>query len=241
MPRLKPKPWALLAYSVGVTIIAVASSSWQTLAVTFLLAGLPGILLGLARFRFLVLLVPLTVIGTFINTMMIYYAGVAREPGSIVFEAGPLEVPEFALETTGIIALRVFSFSGAGLLLVSLTHPRGALRSLSEEVGLPKGIAFSLAFALRLLPLVRRDLGEIMAVRRLRGYRTLPITPSDYSTIIAPLLSVTLERALWVGISSELRGFRLRRVKRRRLEAGLPEAVLVALLLIEVVAFFKFS
>lgn len=232
--RLKPRPWALMLYGLGVTLVAIAGGSWQTLATTFILAGMPGLVLGLVRLRFLVLLVPLTVVGTFLNLMMLYYAGLAKDPGGIVASIGPIDVPKFVVETTGIIALRVFSFSGAGLLVATLVTPRDALKSLVDELGIPKGIAFSLSFALRLLPLVRKDLGEIMAVRKQRGYRTVPITPSDYSTIISPLLSVTLERALWVGISSELRGFRTRPQSRARPSFAIPEAVLAMLLAVQV-------
>ncbi|GBF08862.1 conserved hypothetical protein [Aeropyrum pernix] len=232
--RLKPRPWALFVYGVLVTIIAIVGSGRELLA-TFLITGVPGFVLGFVRYRFLVLLIPLTVIGTFLNALAIYYTGLAREPGDIVARIWVIEIPEFAVETTAVIALRVFSFAGAGLLLVSLVSPRDALRSLTEELGLPKGLAFSLAFALRLFPLIRRDLGEVMAVRRLRGYRTIPLSPSDYMSIIAPLLNVSLERAVWVGVSAELRGFRLRRV-RRRLTFGLPEAFLAILLIIQAAA-----
>ncbi|BAN90820.1 ABC-type cobalt transport protein [Aeropyrum camini SY1 = JCM 12091] len=234
--RLKPRPWALFIYGVLVTVIAIVGSGRELLA-TFLITGVPGFLLGLARYRFLVLLIPLTVIGTFLNALAIYYTGLAREPGEVVAKIWVVEIPQFAVETTAVIALRVFSFAGAGLLLVSLVSPRDALRSLTEELGLPKGLAFSLAFALRLFPLIRRDLSEVMAVRRLRGYRTIPISPGDYMSIIAPLLNVSLERAVWVGISAELRGFRLRRVK-RRLVLGLPEAVLAVLLAVQAAALF---
>ncbi|WP_062661490.1 energy-coupling factor transporter transmembrane component T [Aeropyrum camini] len=236
MARLKPRPWALFIYGVLVTVIAIVGSGRELLA-TFLITGVPGFLLGLARYRFLVLLIPLTVIGTFLNALAIYYTGLAREPGEVVAKIWVVEIPQFAVETTAVIALRVFSFAGAGLLLVSLVSPRDALRSLTEELGLPKGLAFSLAFALRLFPLIRRDLSEVMAVRRLRGYRTIPISPGDYMSIIAPLLNVSLERAVWVGISAELRGFRLRRVK-RRLVLGLPEAVLAVLLAVQAAALF---
>ncbi len=217
-------------------MLAFYADDPRSLAVLVALTGVPGILAGLIKYRLLVILIPFTILGTFTNAMLLYYLGVVEDPGRVVASLGPLRVPEFAVETTALIGARIVSFAGAGLLLASFVTPRDAIKSLSDELGLPKGASFSLSFALRLLPLLKSDMEDILLVRRLRGHRRIPLTPGDYKSIITPLLAVSLERALWVAVAAELRGFALRKRGLRRPRLGLADAVLAAALAAQLLA-----
>lgn len=192
---------ALLLYSMWITVLAVATSDPRRLGVLALLTGLPGLLLGYRRYGILVPLLGLSLLGTFLNMLLLYNVG---EP---VFSLGPLTVREEAWSRTVSLNLRILTLAGTGLLFASTVNPRDAVRSLERELGMPRGLAFALSFSLRLLPLVYRDLQEVMAIRRMRGYRRVPVTPGDYRSLFMPLLSVAIERGVWVGVAAELRGF----------------------------------
>jgi len=235
-PRGGPDPAYLLAYSFTVTLLAVVEESPAALLALFAVTGLPGLALGLLRFGRMLILLPLSVAGAFINAMILYYLGVAGQGSPVAARIGPLEVPWYAVNSTLVIGLRLAVIAGAGLLLSGLANPRDVVRSL-ESLGAPKGLVFSLAFALRLLPLLFAELGEVMAMRVQRGYRRVPVTPGDYATIMLPLLSVSVQRAVWVGVSAELRGFRLRRARRRGPPRPGPwDYLLAAALTVEVAA-----
>jgi len=223
-------------YSLAATLLGFYASDPRSQAVLLAFTGLPGLALGLLRFRLLVALIPFTIIGAFVNAMIIYYLGAVEDPGPVVAEIGPIRVPEFAVGSTARVGARILVFAGAGLLIASLVTPRDAVKSLSDELGLPKGFSFSLAFALRLLPLLKNDADEILLVRRLRGHRSPPLTPRDYESIITPLLAASLERALWVGVAAELRGYSLRRVRRRRPKPRPVDALLAAALAVQMAA-----
>ncbi len=235
-PRGGPDPAYLIPYSFTVTLLAVVEESPRALLVLFLVTGVPGLALGLLRFGRMLVLLPLTVAGAFLNAMILYYLGVAGQGSPVVASLGPLEVPWYAVNATVVIGLRIASIAGAGLLLSGLANPRDVVRSL-EGLGAPRGLVFSLAFALRLLPLLFAELGEVMAMRRQRGYRGVPVTPGDYATIMLPLLSVSVQRAVWVGVSAELRGFRPRRPARRGpRRPGRWEALLLLALAVQAAA-----
>lgn len=233
-------PVYLLGYASAITLMAVVEEDPRSLAVMTLLTGVPGVALGVARYGKLVALLALSIAGVFINAMMLYYLGAVENPGPVIAEIGPLSIPWYAVHSTLVIGLRITAIAGAGLMVSGLVNPRDVLRSL-EEAGMPRGLAFSLAFAIRMLPLVLHEVGEVMATRRVRGYRRIPVTPGDFASIMLPLLSVAVERAIWVGVSAELRGFRSAPRRKKRLpKPGRFEALLLTSLAVQAAAFFAF-
>lgn len=225
--RLEPTPAQLFIYGIIVTLLVFVADSKDALLAMALINGVPGFLLGARRYPFLTLLVVIGIWGTFLNALLLVNTG---EP---VFSIGPLVVREGAVNATMIIGLRFITLGGVSLLYVSQIKPRESLKSLEAELGLPKGIAFSIAFALRLLKLGEQDIREILQMRRQRGARRIPVTPSDYESLMMPLLSLMLERARWVGIAAELRGFALRENAKRTFVPTLGLTVLVLMLCIQ--------
>lgn len=226
--RLRPTPAQLFIYGIIVTLLVFIADSRNALLAMALINGVPGFILGARRYPFLTLLVVIGIWGTFLNALLLVNTG---EP---VFVIGPLIVREGAVDATIIIGLRFITLGGVSLLYVSQITPRESLKSLEAELGLPKGIAFSIAFALRLLKLGEQDIREILQMRRQRGARRIPVTPGDYESLMMPLLSLMLERARWVGIAAELRGFALRKSKKRTFIPTLGLLVLILALFIQV-------
>lgn len=218
---MRPSPSILFAYCLWMALVIASERDMWDLLVLFAGVGVPGIIAGARKAVIVVYAVMVGSVGVFVNSLIV------ANVGGEVFSLGPLTVREGALDATVSIVLRILALSGTGLLFIGLTTPRTAVRSLEEELGLPKGVAFSVAFAMRMLPLIRRDFEEVRDALRQKQDRRIPLSPSWMFSIIAPMLSISVERALWVGVAAELRGFRLRR-RRRRLRVGPLDILLVA-------------
>ena len=228
--RLAPTPAHLFLYALTVSGLAFAAHCRSALLALALVNAVPGLALGARRYPLLVALLLLGFLGTFLNAILV------ANTGPPAYHVGPLVVREGAIEAGLRVVLRISSITGASLVFLGLARPRDTLRSLEEELGLPKGVAFATALSLRLFTLAREDAKWITGVRRLRGARRIPLTPRDYESLAMPLLSVLLERAHWVGVTAELRGFSLRPRRRPRPRLTLGGALLLLLAALQVIA-----
>ncbi len=226
--RKQPTPAQLFLYGLIVTLLVFVARCRSALLLLALINGVPGFIVGARRYPLITALFVFGVIGTFLNSLLVVNTG---EP---VFSIGGLVVRSDAVNATVNITLRFFTLGGVSFIYVSMITPREAIKSLERELGLPKGIAFAVALSLRLLRLSQVDLAEISAMRRQRGARRIPLTPSDYESLILPSLSIMLERARWIGISAELRGFSLRPPSRRQFVPTLGGFFLLILTLFQV-------
>lgn len=227
----KPTPTSTFLYALAITALAFTFREQRQLAAIGLPNGLLGFSLGFKRSKWIILLFAIAIWGTFLNSLLL------ANTGDPVVHMGPLEVRVGALNATLTIGLRLLAIAGAALIFFSSTNPRDLIRHLEAELRLPKGLAFSIAYSLRLFPLMQRDYREIQLARLERGYRRFPITPTDVRSIMLPFLSVGYERAVWTGIGAELRGFASRR---RRMKAifGLPELMVSASIALQIIIAF---
>lgn len=207
MPRIDPA--ALLIYALTVTLYGFAARETADLLLLAAVNGVPGLVLGARRSRVITLFILLGIIGMFLNALIV------SNTGGAVATLGPVVVREGAIHATVNVSLRFIAIGGAALLYSSLANPREALRAFEEELGLPRGLAFSAALAFRLFSLAQRDLQDVLAVRKQRGARTIPLTPSDLRSMVTPILNVLLERGTWIGVAAELRGLRLAASRRK--------------------------
>jgi len=223
----KPSPSIFMIYSLGITAETfILRDPVKLLAICIVNLGL-AIAMGFRGFKALGILVAVSLWGTFINALAV------ANTGSIVGHIGPIEVREGAVRATIEITLRLLAIALAGLSFISLSDPASLVRELVRGLRIPPGIAFSLSYAIRLIPLIRRDYEEVRIARIERGARGIPITPGDIASILTPLLSIGLERAMWAGISAELRGLRLRR-QGGGVRLSAPDYWLLALLAFEI-------
>ncbi|MEM2893979.1 MAG: energy-coupling factor transporter transmembrane component T [Candidatus Bathyarchaeia archaeon] len=227
----KPTPTSTFLYSLAITALAFIFREPRQLAAIGIPNGLLGFSLGFRRSKWIILLFAIAIWGTFLNALIV------ANTGDPVIYMGPLEVRMGALNATLTIGLRLLAIAGAALIFFSSTSPRDLIRHLEAELRLPKGLAFSIAYSLRLFPLMQRDFREIQLARLERGYRRLPITPTDVRSIMLPLLSVGYERAIWTGIGAELRGFASRKV-RMKVKFGLPELMVSASIALQIIIAF---
>jgi len=222
-------PAVLFIYGLLLTLVLFVDRDALSLALIGIPNAIIGFTLGWKKYKVLIILFLIGFIGLAINALLL------TNTGSVVLTIGSLVIREGAVNTFVTIGLRITGIAGVAFLFVSLVDPALTVRSLERELRLPKGVCFALAYALRLIDLMSKDLKEVQGVRVLRGYRSIPVTPSDIKSVLTPLLSVGYERALWVGIAAELRGFRLRRVSREPLKIGWREAAVLALLALQLV------
>mgnify|MGYP001772847267 CR=1 FL=1 len=215
----------LLIYAVAVSLLAFALRDPIQMILPFIINFLPGLYLGLKRYRLLILLLLLGVVGLFMNALLV------SNTGGIIFAWGFLVVREGAVRASLDIFLRLGMITGGTLLFVSLTDPRRVIRDLERDLRLPSGIIFALFYALRLYPLLSRDLEEIRMCLLQRSKKIRFLTPGELQAILYPLLSIGIERAVWAGISAEMRGLSLRRPVEKRLRFGVRDLLVVLLLI----------
>ncbi len=206
---MRVRPTTLFIYGLTITILAFVARTREQLLILALINSPVGIALGLRRrLTFLIVLFLAGLGGLFVNALMFANSG---EP---VIDLHLLVVREGALTSFLNVSLRLLIILGAALLFITQVNVRDLIKSLEGELGLPKDVAYALAVGLRMLSILERDAREIQLVRTMRGFRRYPVTFTDVGSFLRPLLSLGLERAVWVGIATELRGFALRRSRR---------------------------
>jgi len=199
---MRPHVLSTFIYAIVITLAAFIVRNTLWLAIASLVSIIIGSIYGGRRILYMLLLVVIGFFGVFLNAL--FFANTGREVASIGF----ITVREHAIEESVIVALRLLLIAGAGSVL-ALTHSSSEIaRGLTRELGLPYSIALAVAFALRSMPLIKQDLDDIVFMRKQRGYGRIPLTPSGVSSVLTPLLSIGYNRALWGGISAELRGLR---------------------------------
>ncbi|MET1159519.1 MAG: energy-coupling factor transporter transmembrane component T [Thermoprotei archaeon] len=223
----KPHVSIVFIYALVVTILAFVYRSGYPLLVLTIVNLLLGFPIGALRHKFITAMLLLAIWGVFLNALIV------ANTGEVVAVLGPLVIRSGVVEAVSRIGARLTAIAGAALFFISLYNPYEIIRGLESELGLPKIISFPLAYGLRLLPLVSRDFKEIRLCRRERSYRVVPVTPGDIASYLQPLLSISLERALWTGIAIELRGFYHRKTRYKGFKPNTADYLVLAILLVQ--------
>lgn len=225
----RPSTSILFIYGLVITLLAFVYRDPYSLLLISIPNAAIGFTLGFKRAKLIVILLLISVWGTFLNAILV------ANHGPIVCVWGPIIIRQGAFQALVQVELRLLAIAGAALIFVGTARPEEIIRDLEAELRLPKSITFSLAYALRLIPLMKRDYEEIMLCRRERGYRQVAYLPRDIKTLLLPLLSIAYQRALWAGITVELRGFRKRRPKYRLPRIGVTEIIVLSWLALQII------
>lgn len=198
-------------YAIGTSVMAFVGNSVKFLLLPSLINGVVGFVFGSKKLpiKLLLLLLILNVWGAFINAL--YFHNV----GDVIVEVPFITVRSGVIESFSLVSLRFFLIVGATLIMLSMSNPRDLIRSLEKDLRIPPEIAFSIAYALRLFPLMSKDVNEVLIARKEREAGTFVLNPSNLRSTLTPLLNLSYERAVWGGISAELRGLKFRRVLRK--------------------------
>jgi len=216
MSRFRPS--TLFIYGLGITILSLLSRELFPLIFLNIVNTPIGIYLGIRkRLKLFILLFFIGLVGLFLNSI------VFSNTGHIIIKTGYLTIRSNALINFLKVSLRLSSILGAALIFVTQVNIREFIRALESEFRLPKDIAFATSVGIRMLKVIEKDSNEIQLIRIERGYRKYPITPSDLKSFLRPLLSLGLERAKWIGIAAELRGFARRKAVRYRIKYSIND------------------
>ena len=225
----RPSTSILFIYGLTITLLAFIYRDPYSLLLISIPNAIAGLYLGFKRAKLIVLLLLLSFWGTFLNALLL------ANHGQVVALLGPIVIREGAVKATAQIGLRLLAIASTALIFIGGAKPEEIIRDLEAELRLPKTITFSLAYALRLIPLLGRDYREIMFCRRQRRYRTIAYLPRDVKTLLLPLLSIAYQRAIWAGITVELRGFRKRKPRHRPPRIGVTESLILAWLAVQII------
>ncbi|MEM2020975.1 MAG: energy-coupling factor transporter transmembrane component T [Zestosphaera sp.] len=214
---LRYRESSLFIYALGVSVIAFVSNSVEALLIPSLINGALGLVLGSKRLpmKLLLTLLALSIWGAFLNGLYFH------NTGEVIISTQVLTVKSGAIESFLVVNFRFFLVVGATLTMLGLVNIRDLIKSLERDLRMPPGLAFSIAYAFRLFPLLSRDLNEVLVARRERGVGTNIINPNNLRSTLLPILNLSYERAVWGGISAELRGLSFRKsLKRKPLGPG---------------------
>lgn len=230
MKEIRFSSTILLIYAIVISLLAFILRDPVKMFIPFIINFVAGSVLGSRRYRLIIILFLLGFIGLFLNSLMVSNTG---EP---ILSIGSFIIRENALRASLDIFMRLGMITGGTMIFVSLTDPRRVIRDLERDLRLPSGIVFSIFYALRLYPLMLRDYEEIKLSRFQRSRRKYILTPNDLQSILQPLLSLGLERAIWAGISAEMRGLSLRKARREKISLSKLDLFIVIIAILQILA-----
>ncbi|MEM4717717.1 MAG: energy-coupling factor transporter transmembrane component T [Desulfurococcaceae archaeon] len=198
----KPGVLTLLSYAIIISGIAFITSDKVDLVILFLPPLLYTLLAARGKIFWLLIAYLVGSIGVFINSIAF------ANSGDVLIDLGLLIIRTNAINAFITVSLRLMSIMAAGALFVLLYTPVEIFRGLIREAGFPPTISLPLAYSLRILPVVKRDLNEVIFHRKQRRYRTIIFNPFVLASVVTSLLAVNYERAKWSGINAEIRGVR---------------------------------
>ncbi|MEM0025675.1 MAG: energy-coupling factor transporter transmembrane component T [Zestosphaera sp.] len=226
--KLKYRESTLFLYALGISLVAFIANSINSIMLPSLLNGILGFVLGGKKLpqKLLAILLLLNAWGAFLNGLYFHNFG------EVIISTQAIVIRRGAIESFLLVSLRFFLVVGATLLMLGLVNVRDLIKSLERDLRIPPGIAFSIAYAFRLFPLLSKDLSEIYVARKERGVTSVVLKPSDLRSILLPLLNLSYERAVWGGISAELRGLRLRKMSDRK-SLGVGDLIILSTLILQ--------
>ncbi|MEM4830083.1 MAG: energy-coupling factor transporter transmembrane component T [Zestosphaera sp.] len=226
--KLKYRESTLFLYALGISLVAFIANSINSIMLPSLLNGILGFVLGGKKLpqKLLAILLLLNAWGAFLNGLYFHNFG------EVIISTQAIVIRRGAIESFLLVSLRFFLVVGATLLMLGLVNVRDVIESLERDLRIPPGIAFSIAYAFRLFPLLSKDLSEIYVARKERGVTSVVLKPSDLRSILLPLLNLSYERAVWGGISAELRGLRLRKMSDRK-SLGVGDLIILSTLILQ--------
>lgn len=203
----KPVIFTLLFYAIVSSGLAFILHDLYDLLYLAIPPFIMSILILRGKLKWIMLAYALGLTGVFVNAVIF------ANTGEAVLSIGSLIIRENAVNAFIAVSMKLLAIATSGALFALLYSPVEIYRGLAHEVGIPTSITLPLAYSLRLLPVIKRDLSEVVFQRKQRGYRTVFLNPLHLSGVLTTLMAINFERAKWSGVNAEIRG--LRRIKPR--------------------------
>ncbi|ABL77476.1 energy-coupling factor transporter transmembrane component T family protein [Thermofilum pendens] len=135
-----------------------------------------------------------TLVGyTWVNTALYIYN----------YSMSPWDAARNALQLTARVAIIILY----SMTFVATTTPKALTVALTEQLGVPYVYAFMSFVTLRMAPLIRRDLENMIAYRRIKGYFSWKAPHRYVASYAFPLLFLAVRRSITLALSMQARGF----------------------------------
>ncbi|MEZ0346707.1 MAG: energy-coupling factor transporter transmembrane component T [Infirmifilum sp.] len=115
--------------------------------------------------------------------------------------------PSLASTRTLLLSTRILIIILYSLFFISTTSPKEIAAALTLQLHIPYVYSYMSFVSLRMFPLVRRDLENMIAFRKIKGYFSLRKPWRLILSIASPLLFLVVKRSITLGIAMEARGF----------------------------------
>ena len=115
--------------------------------------------------------------------------------------------PIIALQKTMLLASRILIIILYSIFFVSTTKPKELATAFTLQLKIPYVYSYMTFVTLRMFPLVKRDLENMIAYRRIKNYISFSRPWRLLISIVTPLLFLIVRRSVMLGIAMEARGF----------------------------------
>ncbi|MGI5148197.1 energy-coupling factor transporter transmembrane component T family protein [Plantactinospora sp. CA-294935] len=206
LARRNPVAKVAAALVVSVALIATVDPVAPAVAIGFELAVVPLFGLryaALARRAWPLLLSALGILCT-----LVLFA--AERTGSLLWQAGPVEVTSGVLVTALGMALRVIAVALPGVMVFATTDPTDLTDALVQNVKAPPRFAIGALAAFRLVPLLALEWRMLSLARRARGIDAgrNPLTRLRlFGSTAFALLVGAIRRGTRLATAMDARGF----------------------------------
>nr|ABQ76106.1 Cobalt transport protein [uncultured haloarchaeon] len=140
---------------------------------------------------------------------LVVIRGLIFNAGGILFQIGPIVIFESGVRS-GLQFFSILSvFVGAGLLFITVTHPRRLATAL-YEVGIPYKLSYVFVTALQLVPTLQERAVQIRDAQRSRGLDTSGSIRGRIRGLVALLTPLTIGALITTqtrSLALEARGF----------------------------------
>ncbi|MFY1687243.1 energy-coupling factor transporter transmembrane component T family protein [Plantactinospora sp. WMMB782] len=229
LARRNPVAKVAAALVFSVALIATVDPVTPAVAIGFQLAVVPlfGVrYAALARRAWPLLLSALGIFGT-----LLLFA--AERTGTLLWQAGPVEITTGVLGTALGMALRVVAVALPGVLVFATTDPTDLADALVQNVKAPPRFAIGALAAFRLVPLLAVEWQMVSLARRARGIEAgrNPLARLRlFGSTAFTLLVGAIRRGTRLAAAMDARGFDsgVPRTAARRQRFGPADAAVIA-------------
>jgi energy-coupling factor transport system permease protein len=147
------------------------------------------------------------------SVFIVIFQGLLYPGKTILFSVGPFKPTLEGVEFGLTIALRVLSIVTASLTIARTTDPHDIFLSM-VKLGMPYKLAYGMFIAIRFIPLMEYEAGNIQAAQYVRGIVKqkggIGNQIKQFRTFLIPFLAVGIRRADQSALAMEVRAFGLR-------------------------------
>ncbi|MDF1514415.1 MAG: energy-coupling factor transporter transmembrane component T [Anaerolineae bacterium] len=132
---------------------------------------------------------------------------------TILFDLGPFHPTKEGLYVGLAIAFRILSIVASSMIIARTTDPHDIFLSMTS-LGMPYKLAYAVFIALRYIPLMEYEAGNIQSAQFVRGIAKkegggLKNRVNQISKFLIPFIAIGIRRADQSALAMEVRGFGL--------------------------------